>query len=65
MTEKLYTVRDHADKALTCCECRSALRAGEDAVARILDGFVEHAHIHCPTLAPMEHPERRVTQGAK
>jgi hypothetical protein len=59
-----YVVRDAADSVVRCCVCRGALRAGEDAVTRVVDGWVEHAHLACPPPPPLPGPDR-VVQGAK
>lgn len=63
MPDTLYTVPATADKLMRCCECRGALRAGEDAVSRCSNGWVEHAHIHCPPPVRMQNPELRVVQA--
>jgi hypothetical protein len=64
VTQKPYTVAERADKVMRCCACRGALRAGEDAVVRVVDGYVEHAHITCPAPPPLPGPDR-VIQGAQ
>lgn len=48
-----YTVRKEADKLLRCSACGGALRAGEDAVARCKDGWVEHVHVACSVAPPV------------
>lgn len=64
MPETPYTVSERAHVVMRCCECRGALRAGEDAVARCKDGWVEHAHLACPPAPPLP-SANRVIQGAK
>jgi hypothetical protein len=48
-----YSVRKDADKLMRCCACGGALRAGEDAVVRCKDGWVEHAHVSCSAPTPV------------
>jgi len=48
---------------MRCANCRIPLREGIDAIARVTEGYAEHAHVVCPE-APHSDPSKRVIQGA-